>query len=104
MLRITMLTAIIRARTTSCCSLATQTFTARALYDVASDWEGSCVITIKKPRELACKSWMIAVGLDVEVCLRNDDYDFWPTRMCVMPNSACASSLLSIGTVALTRA
>jgi hypothetical protein len=38
---------------------------------------GSCVITIKKRREMAGKSWMSPVKLVVELRLRNDDYDCW---------------------------
>jgi hypothetical protein len=72
-----MLSAIIRGRTTSCCSLAIQTFTARELCNVARGWAGSCVITIKKRREMAGKSWMSPVKLVVELRLRNDDYDCW---------------------------
>ena len=47
----TMLSAIIRGRTTSCCSLAIQASNARGLCDAASDWVGSCAITIKRRRE-----------------------------------------------------
>jgi len=65
--------AIIRERTTSCCSLAIQTSTARELCNVARGWAGSCVITIKKRREMASKSWMSPVRLVVELRLRNDD-------------------------------
>jgi hypothetical protein len=36
-----------QGRTTSCCSLAIQTSTARGLCNAASDWVGSCAITIK---------------------------------------------------------
>src|ERR1700686_2319954 len=43
-----MLSAIIRGRTTSCCSLALPTSTARGLCNAASDWVGSCAITIKR--------------------------------------------------------
>jgi hypothetical protein len=72
-----MLSAIIRGRTTSCCSLAIQTSTARELCNVARGWAGSYVITIKKRREMAGKSWMSPVRLVVELRLRNDDYDCW---------------------------
>jgi hypothetical protein len=74
---ITMLSAIIRGRTTSCCSLPIRTFTVRELCNVARGWAGSCVITIKKRREMAGKSWMSSVGLVVELRLRNDNYDCW---------------------------
>jgi hypothetical protein len=68
-----MLSAIITGKPTSCCSLAIQTSTARALCNVARGWEGSCVITIKKRREMAVKSWMSPVRQVVELRLRNDD-------------------------------
>ena len=38
---------------------------------------GSCVITIKKRREMAGKSSMSPVRLVVELRLRNDNYDCW---------------------------
>jgi len=72
-----MLSAIIRGRITSCCSLAIPTSAARELCNVARGWAGSCVITIKKRREMAGKSWMSPVKLVVELRLRNDDYDCW---------------------------
>src|SRR5258708_38906684 len=71
-----MLSAIIRERTMSCCSLAIQTSTARELCNVARGWAGSCVITIKKRREMAGKSWMSPVRLAGAVRLRNDKLIF----------------------------
>jgi hypothetical protein len=47
--------------------------TARALCNVARGWEDSCVITIKKRREMAVKSWMNPVRQVVELRLRNDE-------------------------------
>src|SRR5213078_4504097 len=46
-----MLSAIIRGRATSCCSLAIQTSTARGPRNAASDWVGSCATTIKRQRD-----------------------------------------------------
>ena len=45
------------------------------LSNVARGWADSCVITIKKWRDMAGKSWMSPVRLVVECRLRNDDYD-----------------------------
>src|SRR6202521_325777 len=42
---------IIRGRTTSCCFLAIQTSPPRGLCNAASDWVGSCAITIKRRRD-----------------------------------------------------
>jgi hypothetical protein len=61
----------------SCCSLAIETSTARELCNVARGWAGSCVITIKKRREMAGKPWMSPARLVVELRLRNDNYDCW---------------------------
>src|ERR1700682_1102051 len=43
-----MLSAIIRGKTTSCCSLGTGTSAASNACNAASDWVGSCAITIKR--------------------------------------------------------
>src|SRR5262245_34183370 len=51
MSHISMPSGIIRGRATSCCSLAIQTATARALCNAASDWVGYCIITIKRRRD-----------------------------------------------------
>jgi hypothetical protein len=72
-----MLSAIIRGRTTSCCFLGTRNRVEVGLCNAASDWEDSCGITIKKPRELAGTSWMIPASLAVELCLSNENYDCW---------------------------
>src|SRR5262249_18341301 len=42
---------ITRGRATSCFSLAIQTSTARGPCNAASDWVGSCAITIKRQRD-----------------------------------------------------
>jgi hypothetical protein len=52
----TMLSAIIRGRTTSCCSPAIQASAAPGLCNAVSDWVGSCVITIKRRRDRASKA------------------------------------------------
>jgi putative transposase len=44
---------------------------------IASGRVEPCVITIKKRREMAGKSWMSPVRLVVELRLRNDNYDCW---------------------------
>jgi hypothetical protein len=75
MLRITMLSAIIRARTISCCFLRIRKRVKVGQCDVARGWVGSCVITIKKPRELTGKSRMITVTLTVELRQCNADHD-----------------------------
>ena len=48
---LSMPSGIIRGRAMSCCSLAIQTFTARASCNAASDWVGSCAIIIKRQRD-----------------------------------------------------
>src|SRR6185436_14122156 len=50
---------IIRGRATSCCSLAVHTSAARDPCNAASDWVGSCAITIKRRRDRKPKvqSW-----------------------------------------------
>src|SRR5450756_2930086 len=55
-MEITMLSAIIRGRTTSCCSPVMQPSAAPGLYDAVSDWVGSCFITIKRRRDRAPKA------------------------------------------------
>src|SRR5262245_63272320 len=51
MSRITMPSAIIRARATSCCTLRVRTSAATGLFNVASGWAGCCIITIKRQRD-----------------------------------------------------
>ena len=51
-----MLSAIIRGRTTSCCSPAIQASAAPGTCNAVSDWVGSCVITIKRRRDRAPKA------------------------------------------------
>jgi hypothetical protein len=63
MLRITMLSGIIKGSPTSCCSVGSRKRVVRNLCNVARDWVGSCVITIKRLRELAGKSRPMAVRL-----------------------------------------
>ena len=54
---------IIKESPTSCCSAGSRKRVVRSLCDVARGWLGSCVITIKKLRELAGKSRLMAVRL-----------------------------------------
>jgi hypothetical protein len=54
---------IIKGSPTSCCSVGQQKLVARNLCNVARDWAGSCVITIKRLRELAGKSRTTPVRL-----------------------------------------
>ena len=61
MLRITMLSGIIKESPTSCCSVGSPKRVVRSLCNVARGWVGSSVITIKKQRELAGKSRPMAV-------------------------------------------
>ena len=56
MLRITMLSGIIKGSPTSCCSVGSRKRVVRSLCNVAKGWVGSCVITITRLRELAGKS------------------------------------------------
>src|SRR6266478_8055905 len=63
MLRITILSEIIKGSPTSCCSIGSRKRVVRSLCNVARGWVGSCVITIKRPRELAGKSRPMAVRL-----------------------------------------
>ena len=63
MLRITMLSGIIKESPTSCCSAGSRKYLVRSLCNVAKGWVGSCVITIKRLRELAGKSRPMAVRL-----------------------------------------
>ena len=63
MLRITMLSGIIKESPTSCCSVGSRKRVVRSLCNVARGWVGSCVITTKKLRELAGKSRPMAVRL-----------------------------------------
>ena len=66
MLRIIMLSAIIRARTTFCCFLVMSKYVEVGLCNVVKGWAGSCVIIIEKLRKRAYKSQMIPVGLMVD--------------------------------------
>ncbi len=59
MLRTIMRSVIIRRMTTSCCFLVTRKRDEAVLCNVAKGWAGCCIIIIKKPRNLAEKSWMI---------------------------------------------
>jgi hypothetical protein len=59
MLRITMRSVVIKGRTTSCYFLVTRKRDDAVLCNVAKGWAGCCNIIIKKPRNLAEKSWMI---------------------------------------------
>ena len=63
MLRITMQSGIIKESPTSCCSVGSLKRVVRSRCDVARGWVGSCVITIKKLRELAGKSRSMAMRL-----------------------------------------
>jgi hypothetical protein len=63
MLRITTLSGIIKETPTSCCSVGSLKRVVRSLCNVTRRWVGSCVITIKKLRELAGKSQPMAVRL-----------------------------------------
>ena len=63
MLRITMLSGIIKASPMSCCSAGSGKRGVRSLCNVARGWVVSCVITIKRLRELAGKSRPMAVRL-----------------------------------------
>jgi hypothetical protein len=51
--------AITKGRAMSCCSLAIRTFVARGPFNVASDWAGSCTITIKRRRERGGASYEV---------------------------------------------
>jgi hypothetical protein len=55
----TMSSAITKERTTSCYFLGTVTSIESGASNAASDWAGSCVIIIERPRNLAEKSRMI---------------------------------------------
>ena len=77
---ITMPSGIIKGSPTSCCFLGSRKLVEVGLCNVARGWVGSCVITIKKPRELAGKSRTMPVRLAVEFHLCNDDYDCWQTH------------------------
>jgi putative transposase len=48
---ISMPSGITRGRAISCCSLGVRTAAARGLFNAASDWADSCVITIRRQRE-----------------------------------------------------
>jgi hypothetical protein len=50
---ITMLSGIIKGSPTSCCSVRSRKLVVRNLCNVEKGWAGSCVLTIKKLRELA---------------------------------------------------
>ena len=63
MFRITTLSGIIKGNPTSCCSARLGKRVVKTLCNVARGWVGSCVITIKKLRELAGKSRPMAVML-----------------------------------------
>ena len=63
MLRITMLSGIIKESPTSCCSVGSLKRFVRSLCNVARGWVGSCVISIKRLRELAGRSRPMAVRL-----------------------------------------
>ena len=63
MLRITMPSGIIKGSPTSCCSVGSRKLVGTGLCNVARGWVGSCVITIKRLRELAGKSRPMAVRL-----------------------------------------
>jgi hypothetical protein len=76
MLPITMLSAITKGKTTSCFSLTIRRSLASERCNAESDWEGSCAITIRKPRELAGESRLIPVRLVVTLRLRHYNYDF----------------------------
>ena len=65
MLRITMPSGIIKGSPTSCCSVGSRKRVVRSLCNVARGWVVSCVITIKKLRELAGKSRPMAVRLQL---------------------------------------
>ena len=73
MLRITMLSGIIKGSPTSCCSLGSRKLVATTLCNVARGWVGSCVITIKRLRELAGKSRTMPVRLAAELHLCQAD-------------------------------
>src|ERR1019366_2775718 len=59
----TMASGIIKGSPTSCCSVGLRKLVGTGLYNVATGWVGSCVITIKRLHELAGKSWRMAVRL-----------------------------------------
>ena len=63
MLRITMPRGIIKGSPTSCCSVGSRKRVVRSLCNIAKGWVVSCVITIKRLRELAGKSRPMAVRL-----------------------------------------
>jgi hypothetical protein len=84
------LSAIIREKTTFCCSLAIQISIAKELCNVARGWVGSCVITIKKRREMAGKSWMSPVRLVAELRLRNDNFDCWQMHKRIIAQTSLA--------------
>ena len=63
MLRITMPSGIIKGSPAPCCFLGSRKLVGVDLCNVATGWVGSCVITIKRPRELAGKSRPMAVRL-----------------------------------------
>jgi hypothetical protein len=71
---------IIKGSLTSCCFLGSRKRVGVGLCNVARGWAGSCIFTIKKPRELAGKSRTMPVRLAAELRLRNDDYDCWQTH------------------------
>ena len=48
---LSMPSGIIKVRVMSCCSLGVRTFAATGLFNPASDWADSCVITIKRQHE-----------------------------------------------------
>ena len=60
---------IIKGSPTSCCFVGSRKRVVRSLCNVARGWVVSCVITIKKLRELAGKSRPMAVRLQLDAPL-----------------------------------
>jgi len=59
------LSGIIKGSPTSCCSVGSRKRVVRSLCNVARGWVVSCVITIKRLRELAGKFRPMAVRLQL---------------------------------------
>jgi hypothetical protein len=70
----------------NCYFLGTGTSIVSGASNAASDWTGSCVIIIKRPRNLAEQSRII-LWLEVDCCAGND---YAAGKRQVSPNIACA--------------
>ena len=93
MLRIIMLSGIIKGSPTSSCFLGLQEFVTRGRCGVARGWAGSCAITIKKLRELAGKSRTMLVRL--RLCRTFAKADALSTKMTTANSRVATAELRS---------